>query len=129
MASIWSTIDPVLRATVTKSQDARLVEEVKTALPTLDIARIEALSRDELIYNVCLIRRQLNTVNTAQTAATDKTEFANLFVKTAPPVGAASVTNPVASTSVVAQSDMLAQMLALMQQQQQAMQQQQLQQQ
>ena len=135
MASVWSDIDPTLRATVTKSSDTRLQEKIITALVDVDPVRVKALSRAELIYNVCLIRRQLGITNTAQTAVKDKSEFAHLYnvklksvtsesrlyvlgaTPAVTPVGTPTSRDapPLPATPTLPNTDMLAQLLMHMQ--------------
>ena len=40
MASLWADIDPAFRAIVTTDADARLQKEIHTAIPDVDVARI-----------------------------------------------------------------------------------------
>ena len=82
MAVDWSKIDSSLRAIVEDDYDFSVMVlqiEVWSALIEVPNSRMSKLTRDELIYTVCLIRKQRNVVEFTEQSSfqrlTDKSEF------------------------------------------------------
>ena len=78
MADALSRIDTALRTTVQKNSDQRLQEEILTAIPSANVHIIEAFSRDELVYNVCMLRDHVGVRDKIQKPLKDPSGFSYL---------------------------------------------------